>query len=330
MNYFLRYKNLLIALCAVVVLIIIGAAVSYEHFFGAPEKDAKPELLVVARNTDQGAILQKLKDGGFIKSPWAFTIAFGKAGGLTIKPGGYIISKSMDAWEVAGVLASEPAMKWIVIPEGLRKEEIADILGDSLGWSKEEKKKWITIDTATRPDYFEGVYFPDTYLISKDEAPSDVAKRLQAKFEEKFAPLAKEALLQNIRWVTALKVASLVQREAAGVADMPLIAGILWNRLLADMPLGIDATIQYVRGDVGSGWWAPINVADKKIDSPYNTYKYKGLPPHPIANPGLDAIRAVLHSTDTECLYYLHDAARQIHCAKSYEEHKKNIATYLQ
>jgi UPF0755 protein len=96
------------------------------------------------------------------------------------------------------------------------------------------------------------------------------------------------------------------------------------------MNLEIDATVQYARGNTGSGWWAPVTSGDiQNIDSYYNTYKYKGLPPFPISNPGIDAIEAVLHPAETDCLYYLHDNNRQIHCAKTYEEHQANIEEYL-
>ena len=76
-------------------------------------------------------------------------------------------------------------------------------------------------------------------------------------------------------------------------------------------------------------WWTSIEVVDKQIDSKYNTYLYEGLPIHPICNPGIDAIDAVLNSAETECLYYLHDSNKQIHCAKTYEEHQENIEKYL-
>ena len=178
-------------------------------------------------------------------------------------------------------------------------------------------------------DYIEGVYFPDTYLIPINEAPLDVAKRLRAHFEEKFTPYAKEAIKQNIKWTTTLTLASIVQREASGKDDMPLIAGILWNRLLKGQKLEVDATVQYARGDTGNGWWAPMSLADKQIDSPYNTYLNKGLPPHPISNPGTDAINAVLNPTETKCLFYLHDSAGTIRCAETYEEHLENIEQYL-
>jgi UPF0755 protein len=247
----------------------------------------------------------------------------------SIEPGAYKISKSMTAWQIAGVLSKDSYMRWVVIPEGLRKEEIANLLSKNLKWSEEEKNKWINTYTAMDYDHMEGVYFPDTYLIPVDEAPLDVAKRLQTKFNEKFAPLAKEAVAQNIKWTTLLKVASIVQREANGKNDMPIVAGIIWNRLLKNMKLEMDATLQYIRGDIGNGFWAPITTAEKQIDSPYNTYKNIGLPPHPICNPGLSAIEAALTPAKTDCLYYLHDSLGEIHCSDTFEEHKANIEKYL-
>jgi UPF0755 protein len=220
-------------------------------------------------------------------------------------------------------------MKWVVIPEGLRKEEIAELLAKTLDWPEADKNNWIKIYTAPDPDHTEGVYFPDTYLIPVSEAPTDVAKRLEARFEEKFNPLAKEAAKENIKWTTLLKLASIVQREAKGKEDMPMVAGILWNRLLKNMKLEVDATLQYARGDKGDGWWAPITVAEKQIDSPYNTYKNTGLPPHPISNPGLEALTAALRPASTTCLYYLHGKDGQIHCSDTFEGHKKNIEQFL-
>ncbi|MCX6721256.1 MAG: endolytic transglycosylase MltG, partial [Candidatus Staskawiczbacteria bacterium] len=205
----------------------------------------------------------------------------------------------------------------------------AEILAEELNWSEEQKNDWITKFTTMKFDYIEGVYFPDTYLIPKDENGLEIAQRFINKFNEEFAPYAKEFAAQNIKWTTALKIASLIQREAGSKDDMPLIAGIIWNRLLQGIKLGIDATLQYARGNTGNGWWAPITIADKKIDSLYNTYLYSGLPPHPICNPGINTIDAVLNFAETDCIYYLHDANKQIHCAKTYAEHLKNIEKYL-
>lgn len=248
---------------------------------------------------------------------------------LALKKGGYLLSPSQSAWEKAAVLRGEPVMKWVTVPEGLRKEEIAELLGNTLGWTEQMKTTWIKVDTSPDVDHREGVYFPDTYLIPISETTAEVAKRFLRNFDEKFGPLAKEAVSKNIKWTTAVNIASIIQREAAGKDDMALISGVIWNRLEEKMPLGIDATIQYARGNTGEGWWAKIKLEDKKIKSPYNTFTNKGLPPTPIANPGLNALTAAIRPATTTCLYYLHAPSKQIYCADTYEGHKENIEKYL-
>jgi UPF0755 protein len=318
---------------AIVLLAVIGAGIfAYSSYFGSPQNKAGIERFVIPIGESEKNIIAKLHDQGFIKSEEAFDfILTNKNLHGKMQDGGYEISKSMTAWQIADILAQEPYLKWVVIPEGLRKEQIAGILARELLWSDQQKEDWINKITDVKDDYFEGVYFPDTYLIPKDEVLADVAQRLINKFNEKFAPYADKFIKANVKWTTALKIASIIQREAAGKEDMPLIAGIIWNRLEKDMKLEIDATVQYARDNKANNgsWWTPIVPSDKQIDSPYNTYFYKGLPLHPIDNPGIQAIDAVLNSTETECLYYLHDHNGQIHCAKTYEEHKANIEKYL-
>lgn len=333
----------------IILAIAIGVFVFYQHQFSAPQKGAEIEKITINLTTTEEELIPKLKEQGYIRNEWAFNYVLKKKSWQgKIQPGAYKVSKAMNAWQLAEVLVSEPYMKWVVIPEGLRKEQIAELIGDTLGWDQETKEKWISNYTAMKYEEVEGIYFPDTYLIPTDETPLQVADRLRAKFNEKFQPYTEKFIEANIKWTTALKIASLVQREAASKEDMPLIAGIIWNRLLHDPPmkLEIDATVQYARDSIAhydkepndiqpsrysseGDWWTPIKVEDKQIESPYNTYLNKGLPPHPICNPGLDAIDAVLNAAETECLYYLHDSERQIHCAKTYEEHKKNIEKYF-
>ena len=352
-----KIKIAAILVGVVLIFAVSGSVVVYNSFFGTPQKQAEAERFIVplrAEVSDLTELAALLKDRGFIKSERGFRIAYLGIGAVftattcvdCFSPGAYKISKSMTARELASVIKQGPYMKWVVIPEGLRKEQIADIIGNELGWDEAIKKEWVVTYTAMNYDEIEGVNFPDTYLIPKDESPLDVASRLHAKFNEEFEPYYKEAAKQNIKWDTLLKIASIVQREAAGKDDMPLIAGVVWNRLLDGMKLEIDATVQYVRDDVihygearydkqptdytsEGSWWTPIKTTDIDIASPYNTYRNKGLPPHPICNPGLDAINAVLNPAETKCFYYLHDSSRQIHCAKTYEEHQRNIEQFL-
>ncbi len=294
------------------------------------EPGAEKALFVISR-TNQAETSKRLQDSGYIRSSLSMALArlltlrFGQ-----IEPGGYYLSKGMNARLLITTLTQEPQLKWITFPEGLRKEEIGERLAKEIHWNDEELEKWTTMYTMMEFDYREGVYFPDTYLIPVGENGLDTAKRMINRFNERFAGYPDKFAVQNIKWTTALKLASIIQREAAGTDDMPLIAGILWNRLLNDQALEIDATVQYARGNTGSGWWAPIKAEDiRLIDSAYNTYKNKGLPPTPIANPGIDAIEAVLNPLETDCYYYIHDPNRQIHCAKTLEEHKANIEQYL-
>lgn len=323
-------KKIYFIIAGVMVLGVVGALFMYAHLFGAPQKEVEEMTFVVGQNATEEQITERLKDRGLIRSPWAFRFILSRTQG-EIVAGGYTVSKNMSARQMVERLIAEPDMKWITFPEGLRKEQIGERLVEALGWDDEVLEKWNTTYTRMDSDHIEGTYFPDTYLIPVDENGLDVAARMMRNFDEKFAPYIAEFVVKNIKWTTGLTLASIVQREMAGAEDAPLIAGILWNRLLNDMKLEVDATVQYARGKTDDkSWWAPITPTDiDTIDSPYNTYKYFGLPPYPICNPGIVAIEAVLYPAETECLYYIHDRERQIHCAKTFEEHQANIEQYL-
>lgn len=316
-------------IAGIVLFFLVGIFLTYRLLFSAPQTQEEKVVFIVNRNQTETQTLDKLKSQGLIRNEIAFKmVLFSKH--KQIAPGGYNASKNMNAWQIATKLTSSPDMKWVVIPEGFRKEQIGELLAKTFNWSDDDLGKWNTVYTKMKIDYTEGTYFPDTYLIPVNENGLDMANRMTRNFDEQFAPYLSQFAQQNIKWTTGLKLASIIQREAAGKDDMPLIAGILWNRLNQDMNLEIDATVQYARGKTDTGWWAPVTADDiKNIDSPYNTYENKGLPPFPICNPGLDAIDAVLNPAQTDCLYYLHDSNRQIHCAQTLEEHQANIEQYL-
>lgn len=216
---------------------------------------------------------------------------------------------------------ANPYVRIVRVEEGLRKEEVAEVMAKKLDWTPEDKNSFIGANV-------EGHYFPKTYLIYKDEKPGTVVTTMSGELDKQISTI-KKPQLKNISESTALKVASIIQREAAGKNDMRLISGIIWNRIWSDMRLQVDATLQYAKGSADDGWWEEVTSADKKIQSPYNTYLHVGLPPGAIANPGADAIAAAYNPQKTSCLFYLHDKNRNIHCTKTYEEHKKNIEKYL-
>lgn len=305
-------------------MLAIGTAIFlFLYQFAAPRRGAKLEGIVVNPTTTQEKLIPKLKEQGYIKSEWAFNFALNKKGWSgKIEPGGYMISKSMNVWQLADKLANHPYQKWAVIPEGLRAEEIAAKLQGALGWTDAVKADFLA-------NAKEGYLFPDTYLLDLDYTGKDAATRMQSHFNEKTADLFKQAAEKNIRNDTLVVLASLVQREAANNKEMPVIAGVIWNRWLKEnMPFQIDAALQYALGKEGS-WWPIVKVEDYKLDSPYNTYTNKGRPPSPICSPGLAAINAVVNPENSDYLYYLHDSSGQIHLAKTYREHLQNIQKYL-
>lgn len=218
---------------------------------------------------------------------------------------------------------ANPYMRIVRVEEGLRKEEVAKVVADKLDWDEKEKGDFINSVNV------EGYYFPKTYLIYKDENPSVVVATMLDEFSKQTSKIKKPKSTRIINEDTALKIASIIQREAASKHDMNLISGIIWNRIFKGMKLQIDATLQYAKGNEEDGWWEQVTPADRKIKSSYNTYLYAGLPPGAIANPGLAAISAAFNPQKTDCLFYLHDRNRKIHCTKTYEAHKKNIEIYL-
>ena len=286
---------------------------------------------VYIKNEETLDVAGELVKGGFIRNANAFQLLYlVLAGDKKIEAGGYRLDSRMDAWQIVQKLSEKPDLVWVSMREGLRKEQVGEIVGAALGWNELDRNRWNNLYTVdTKPDFAEGVYYPDTYLLPRDETVEQIAQRFIDRFNEKFAPFLSKFTEKNIRWTTGLKIASLIQREAGGTDDMKIISGIIWNRLDKDMKLEIDATMQYTKEKIGDKWWGGIDLSEKKSNSPYNTYVYKGLPPTPIANPGLAAIDAALNPEETDCIFYLHGPNRQIHCAKTYEEHLQNIEEYL-
>ncbi len=235
-------------------------------------------------------------------------------------------------WDVLATLSfyenlANPSVRIIKIQEGLRKEEIADVVGSKLGWDDKEKRDFINAHIAVNRTNLEGYYFPKSYMIHKDDEPLAVSGIMVNEFKKQTKNIPKTKATKIINEETALKIASIIQREAGGKNDMRLISGIIWNRIFQGMKLQMDATLQYAKGNEGD-WWPQVDPKDKYIDSPYNTYMYTELPPSPIASPGLAAIEAAYNPQKTSCMFYLHDKKGVIHCAKTYDEHKKNIKRY--
>jgi UPF0755 protein len=316
-----REKNIIITVSVIFCIILCVVEIMFQ--FSAPQKNAGQDRVVMNLGTTDQQFIQALKAQGYIKNVYAFNfVLWYKHETGNIKPGAYLISKNMNAWQFANQVVNHPYQKWVVIPEGLRDEEIAEIVEQTLNWNDTQKNNFLSSST-------EGHMFPDSYLLNVTDTGADVAKAMEDQFNEQTATLFSEARKNNIRNDTLITLASLVQREAANNQDMPLIAEVIWNRLLANMPLQIDSSIQYALGKSGD-WWGSVTPSDYTINSPYNTYTHTGKPPAPICDPGIAAINAIINPAVGNYLYYLHDSSGQIHLANTYAEHQANIKKYLQ
>jgi len=324
MNKFISIFSF-IFLCAIILLIV------FFWYFGPAGNSRKEQIFIVPQNEKTFDVSASLKEKGLIKNQRSFQFLFDIfVKGNKNLSGGYRLSQNMNMWQVLKKITGKPDLVWVTISGCVRKEQVGEILMKALGWDKNKLNEWNSLYTKDHQEYFEGVYYPDTYLIPINEAPAAVAKRFINRFNEIFAPYVDPYVAANIRWTTGLKIASLIAREAAGEKDMRLISGIIWNRLNTGMPLQIDATMQYTLGKNANGsWWGGIDINEKQNDSPYNSYLYKGLPPTPICSPNINYIKAALHPEETSCVYYLHDKNKQIYCAQTYKEHLDNVKKYL-
>jgi len=307
------------------VFLFITISSAYFIYLLCPTSISSEQIrFVVPLEAKQEEVISQLQSQNFIRSPKLFTLTAGilRFPG-TIEPGAYLLSRRMTTLGIADTLVNHPYQKWIVLVPGLRKEQVAEKFAKKFEWKESKVKEFL--DNAR-----EGYMFPDTYLINVDYAGIEVAQKLMSNFNEKFdAKIQQDLLSRDVRNDTAIKIASLIERESGGDSDRALIAGIIWNRLSKEMRLEIDATVQYALG-TSFDWWPIVQgMKMKQVESPYNTYLYKGLPPAPICNPSLASIKAVVYPEDTDYLYYLHDRSRQIHPANTYKEHLENIEKYL-
>lgn len=247
--------------------------------------------------------------------------------GNVIELGHKWLSKNFNAWRFYQNTAN-PYSRYIVLNSGLRKEEVAEILSRELKWSEQDKEIFLVMDQIVDKENKEGYYNPGSYLLPHSTTPKDAYKAIMSKFDEEIEARYATSTAQIINMDTAMKIASIIEREAGGLHDMRLISGVIWNRIFKNMNLEMDATLQYAKGNDTDGWWPRVESEDKYIESPYNTYKNKGLPPTPISNVSLAAIKAALNPKKTSCIFYLHDKRGRIHCGVTYKEHLSNIKKY--
>lgn len=312
----------------ILLLLFILISISFYLFYSEGSlpvnKNSRiSKIFVIKQGEPLDTIVNNLTNEGLIRNKVVFYLIVKKLGiERKIQAGDFKISENMSASEVATNLTHGTTDTSITLIEGMRKEEMAEIISKVLDIPE------IEIIRTTK----EGYIFPDTYMVPKNST-FDVIYSI-IKNNDKFIKSLKS--VKNRSQLTEKEVlilASLVEREARQPATREKIAGIILKRYLADWPLDLDATLQYALGyqPLEKTWWKNnLTDEDKKIDSPYNTYKNKGLPPEPICNPSLSSIEAVLNADPkTPYWYYLTDNNGVMHYAVTLEEHEANVQKYL-
>lgn len=215
-----------------------------------------------------------------------------------------------------------PPQVKITIPEGYSVKDIAEKF---VGFKNFNKDNFLKIAGGK-----EGYLFPDTYFFTSLETEEEIIKKMESNFKEKAVPILTQGVNNRGSSISSeigsvIIMASILEKEALTLEDKKIVSGILWKRLETGMLLQVDAVFVYIMGKKSSD----LTLDDLKIDSPYNTYLYKGLPLAPICNPGIESIEAALNPTASSYWYYLSDKNLNIHFAKNFNEHKLNKAKYL-
>lgn len=315
----------------VVAFLLALAGASYfiytEGVLPVNKDDTSKKLIIIKQGSTVDEIANTLFLEKLIRNRIVFYVVVKQLGiERELQAGDFELSPSMDAYEMAKALTKGSIDVWVTIQEGLRKEEVAEIVSKELpNFSAAE---FVNIAE-------EGYLFPDTYLIPRSADAEKVAEILKSTFDQKIkseldaTKLAKLGLTEK----EVITLASLVEREAALPEDRQPIASIFLRRLNEPMRLQVDATVQYALGydRTEKSWWKKgLTFEDLKIESPYNTYVADGIPPGPICNPGLASIKAVLDANPkTPYLYYVNDIYGKLHYARTLEEHNKNVERYV-
>lgn len=344
-----------LAVAAVAVGIVSYGAYMYWYLrqINPPGIAAVATVFTVTKNDDLETISRRLEQSGVIVDDGVFRQYVSQEGGLEIVPGFYTVRSRDHLGNILRVLRTPPneTLTRVTFPEGFTLEQIAERLAETSNSITaaafiEKAGGKSGVESAVRSAYqpegitsLEGLLFPDTYFVAGDETPAQVVQRM-VRLMERVGRQEGLDDAQNLVGYTpyqVLIVASIIEREAKIADDRAKIARVIYNRLFLDMPLQVDATLYY-----GQDRQRPFSEL-REIDSPFNTYLYKGLPPTPIANPGRASIAAALApianpssgdplcsgiSGSTPCLYLyyvLADKDGRHDFAVTFEQHEANI-----
>jgi UPF0755 protein len=240
----------------------------------------------------------------------------------------------MSTYQIAKKMAQGNVIKnTIVILEGWDEADIAHYLEEKNICSKKEFTELVNVDYSGKFLFLkdkpktadlEGYLFPDTYEVSKNPDCKEVILAMLSNFDKKLTEDMRSQIQKQGKSIFDVVImASIIEKEVRIESDKKMVSSILWKRISINMPLQVDATVNYITGKSDPS----VLIKDTKIDSPYNTYKYRGLPMGPISNPGIGSILAAMNPVKTDYLFYLSNGAT--YYSKTLDEHNEAKAKYL-
>ncbi len=305
--------------------------------------DSTPRRFTVSSGDTPAVIARNLLAASLILDADLF-VDYVRAEGLDtqLEAGTYFLNQAQTVPQIAQMLTDSrfSQITFTILP-GWRIEEIADVIDANplFGFSGAEFLAVVGPGAVVDPTFaagvnlpagasLEGFLFPETYQLAPETTPVGLRETLLAAFLAAVeGEVTQAAAARNLTLYEVVTMASIVQREAVRADEQPLIASVYYNRLRAGMKLDADPTVQYPLGRSRGTWWAPITQADYQgVNSPYNTYLQPGLPPGPIASPGITAIRAAVYPETSAYFYFRADCRDDGYhdFATTYEEHLAN------
>ncbi len=314
------------------VVIIIVFLISFLIFILSPVELNSPVTIEVSQGMSLNAVAKNLYENGVIADTQKFQL-LGRFLNLSkkIHAGEYQFEGKISPLRVLKFLTRGWVKKYSInIPEGFTVRQIITLLINS-GLGRAEEFDRVLSDREFLKTFgleekgLEGYLFPDTYIFHKGMSEREMLSEMVRNFRRKLPTDAEErAGVHKLTLHQAITLASIVQKETYLKEEMPLVAQVFYNRLRKGMPLQADPTVIYVLPNFSGN----LRKVDLKIKSPYNTYIYRGLPPGPICNPGLDAINAVLDPADVPYLYFVSRNDGSHEFSVSLKEHNKKVEIY--
>ncbi|SHJ32218.1 endolytic transglycosylase MltG [Desulfofundulus thermosubterraneus] len=294
--------------------------------------------ITIPRSASSSNIGRILHEQGLVHSAWFFNF-YTRLKGVDgkLKAGRYTFSTAQSLPEIVNELVKGPDEgRVFTIPEGFNLKQIAELLEREGLVTRRDFLAAAAGDTfdypflqglPAGPNRLEGYLFPDTYRVGSNTSAHEVINLMLSRFDWKLKEMDyyRKVKAAGLTLHQAVIIASMVEREARVDRERPLIAGVIFNRLKRDMPLQIDATVQYALGTQR----AKLYYKDLEVDSPYNTYLFKGLPPGPIACPGEASLLAAVQPIKTSYLYYVARPDGTHAFASTLDEHNTNKRKYI-